>query len=103
MVFPPKADPPLAGILVVKLLMWYVYLLQSEMSGKYYIGMTSDVPKRLREHNAGKTKSIKAYIPYKLIGYKEFTDKTEARKQEIRLKKSYLAKQEFITALSSNG
>ncbi len=84
-------------------IMWYVYLLKSKVNGKNYIGITTDLAKRLKQHNSGKTKSIKAFIPYVLIGYKEFTSKTEARKYEIRLKKSYLAKQEFIMAVSSNG
>ncbi len=80
-----------------------MYLLQSSVNGQNYIGMTRDVQNRLKQHNSGKTKSIKAFIPYELIGYKEFTSKTEARKYEIRLKKSYQAKQEFIMAVSSSG
>ncbi len=81
--------------------MWYVYLLQSIEHGKYYIGMTSDIEKRLHEHNQGKTKSIKAYIPYSIIGYSTFNGKQEARKYEIHLKKNYQAKKEFIMALLS--
>ena len=47
--------------------MWYVYILQSIEFGKYYIGYSADPFKRLEYHNLGKTRSIKAYIPYKII------------------------------------
>jgi putative endonuclease len=83
--------------------MFLVYLLQSIAHHKYYIGCTDNIEKRLKEHNAGKTKSIKAFIPYKLIGFRQFSSKTDARKYEIHLKKNYQARREFITAVSSNG
>ncbi|MDP2918981.1 MAG: GIY-YIG nuclease family protein, partial [Dehalococcoidia bacterium] len=35
--------------------MFYVYILQSEKSGRYYIGSTGDIPTRLAQHNAGAT------------------------------------------------
>ncbi len=79
--------------------MYYVYLIQSIAFLKYYIGMTDNCEKRLVEHNAGKTKSIKAYIPYRLIGAKEFVSKRDARKYELHLKKNYQARKEFVELL----
>lgn len=81
--------------------MYFVYLLQSSVNNKYYIGSTGNVGERLKQHNAGKTRSIKAFIPYVLVGQKEFTTKTEAISFEIRLKKNYQAKKDFIIELSN--
>ena len=38
--------------------MYYVYILQSTVSGEYYVGHTDDVSRRLKEHNLGMTKYI---------------------------------------------
>ena len=48
--------------------------------------MTSDVNKRLNEHNAGKTKSTKGYRPWKLFFYEKYNSREEARKREKYLK-----------------
>jgi len=38
--------------------MFYVYILRSEKTKKYYVGSTQDVANRLREHNNGETRSM---------------------------------------------
>ena len=48
--------------------------------------MTTDLARRLNEHNSGKTKSIKAYIPWKIIYTEEYDSEIEARKREKYLK-----------------
>lgn len=67
--------------------MYYVYILQSEKSGRYYIGSTNDLNRRLIEHNSGQTKSLKYLIPMKLVFSQEFLSVREVRKIEQRLKK----------------
>jgi len=47
--------------------MWYVYIIKSLKFNRYYTGCTENIEKRLNEHNLGKTKSIKHYIPFDLI------------------------------------
>ena len=42
--------------------------------------------KRLRQHNAGKTKSIKNGIPWIVIYEEKYSTYTDARKREIFLK-----------------
>ncbi len=66
--------------------MFYVYIIQSIKDKGIYIGYTSDLKKRLKEHNQGKTKSIKHRIPFTLIYYESYLNKTDARKREIELK-----------------
>ncbi len=66
--------------------MYYVYVIQSEKYGKNYTGLTTNLDKRIKEHNSGKTKSIKPYIPYKLIYHETASDLLQARKREKYLK-----------------
>ena len=66
--------------------MWYVYVLRSKVSPRFYIGMSSDVENRLKEHNRGKTKSIKGYRPWELVFKEDYQSREEARKRELYLK-----------------
>ncbi|TKB98605.1 GIY-YIG nuclease family protein [Pedobacter cryophilus] len=65
---------------------WVVYVLLSEVKKTRYVGFTSNLDRRLKEHNSGFNKSTKAYKPWKLV-YKEiFELKLDARKRELYLK-----------------
>lgn len=68
------------------LIMWHIYVLKSLRNGKIYIGCTDNIKQRYKEHNSGKVKSTKAYVPYKLIFSREFSNKTLALKREHFLK-----------------
>jgi len=50
--------------------MKYVYLLQSEVdSERYYTGSTTDLKRRYKEHNDGKSGHTNKYRPWKLKMY----------------------------------
>jgi putative endonuclease len=51
--------------------MWYVYFLTSQQRNDYiYVGYTSDLKRRLAEHNAdGSSFATAPYRPLKLVGY----------------------------------
>jgi len=66
--------------------MFIVYVIESEKTERRYTGYTEDIQKRLKEHNSGKVRSTKAYVPYKLVYKEEFGNKTDARKRELFLK-----------------
>lgn len=66
--------------------MYTVYVLKSLSTSKHYIGYTSDLEKRLKEHNQGKTKSTKDKGSYKLIYTERFKIKQEAYKRERQIK-----------------
>lgn len=61
---------------------YYVYVLRSQKDGRLYTGYTSDIEKRLRDHNAGSTKSLRNRRPLKLVYFEEFRTKTEAIARE---------------------
>lgn len=69
--------------------MYYVYHLQSENNpDRYYVGLTSDVQRRLIEHNTGKSIHTNKFRPWRLVSYTAFIDKYRAEKFEIYLKSS---------------
>jgi len=66
--------------------MFYVYFIQSRKDDKMYIGVTSDLKKRLQEHNNGKNTSTKYRIPFTLIYYEAYLSFKDAIKREKKLK-----------------
>ena len=68
---------------------FYTYILQSKKNNSLYIGYTSDLKKRLKEHNSGNNKATKPFIPYKLICYEAFLNRIDAKNREEYLKGGY--------------
>ncbi|MDD5116230.1 MAG: GIY-YIG nuclease family protein [Candidatus Omnitrophica bacterium] len=66
--------------------MYYVYALKSVKHNRIYIGFTTKLDTRIKEHNSGQTKSTRFYRPWKLFYYKELNSRNEARKEEKKLK-----------------
>jgi putative endonuclease len=66
--------------------MYYVYILKSLTKGKYYIGQTNNLVRRVREHNTKRNKSTKSDAPWKLVFKKSFPNRLGAVKLENRLK-----------------
>jgi putative endonuclease len=67
--------------------MHYVYLLQSGAFADHrYVGVTSDLKRRLADHNAEKSPYTSKYIPWKLVTYVAFSDKQKAATLERYLK-----------------
>jgi putative endonuclease len=66
--------------------MFYNYVLQSEKNGSLYIGFTSNLQNRLREHNRGLSISTRRYMPWKLIYYEACIEESDSRRREKYLK-----------------
>ena len=58
--------------------MYYVYILESLKTKKFYIGTTEDLKRRIREHNSGNSNFTSWSGPYKLIWYSAFKNKEKA-------------------------
>lgn len=75
---------------------YYVYILQSEKDGTYYVGSTQDLDSRLKRHNQGRSKYTKVRRPWKLRYFEAFLDRSSAVKREIEIKRhkrsSYIEK-----------
>jgi len=66
--------------------MFYTYVLQSDKSGKIYVGYTSDLKRRFVEHNRGLNLSTKHDKPWSLIYYEACIDEDDAKRREYYLK-----------------
>ncbi len=64
-----------------------VYILQSEINHRYYVGSAKDLSTRLDEHNSGRSKNTSSTRPFKVVFSQEFPTLSEARKIEYKLKK----------------
>ena len=65
---------------------YHTYILQSEKTGKYYVGSTNNIAKRLERHNGSKVVSTKSDMPWKMIYSEKFDTLSEARKRELQIK-----------------
>jgi putative endonuclease len=82
---------------------YFVYIIQSEASGLHYCGQSTDVERRLRQHNdpeyqlSKTTKRIEG--PWKLIWSEACSDRSEATRLERKIKKRgigrFLARKEI--------
>jgi len=67
---------------------YFVYILSSKPNGTLYIGVTSDLGKRIWEHKQKIVKGFtKKYSVDKLVYYEEFANINDAILREKRLKK----------------
>ena len=62
--------------------MYYVYILKSVQQEVFYKGLTTDIDRRLIEHNSGKTQSTKFIRPFELIHVGLCSELKSARKLE---------------------
>ena len=63
------------------------YILYSLKLNKYYVGSTTDIERRLEEHNRGKEKFTKTGSPWRLVYKEEFGELRQARQREYYIKK----------------
>ena len=79
--------------------MFIVYILKSQIKERYYIGCTSNLKRRILEHNSGKTRSTKAYMPWQLVYEEYFSSEQQAfiREKEIKSYKSGIKFKKLIT------
>jgi putative endonuclease len=77
---------------------YYVYILRCS-DDSLYVGVTSDVERRVMEHNSGKYPEAYTYSrkPVELVFYQEFTEPNQAIEFEKKIKKwSRMKKQALI-------
>ena len=63
-----------------------VYILRSDKDGRYYVGSTSDLERRILNHNSGRVKSTKSGIPWKIMYDELHISLSDARSRESQIK-----------------
>ncbi|HYG87701.1 MAG TPA: GIY-YIG nuclease family protein [Azospirillum sp.] len=67
---------------------FYVYILASQRKGTLYVGVTSDLARRLEEHRTGAVPGFTSQYGVKtLVHYEVYNDAENAILREKRLKK----------------
>ena len=66
--------------------MAWTYILKSTVVQKTYVGSTTDLERRLAEHNSGKHTFTKRYSPWIVVYSEEVANLGLARKREKYLK-----------------
>ena len=64
---------------------FYVYVLQNK-EGRRYVGSTTDLVRRLKEHNAGQNIATKPHIPWEIIFYEAYRSREDGLRREKYLK-----------------
>ena len=66
--------------------MYFVYILYSSATSKFYTGQTDHLENRLKRHNSGLSLSTKNGIPWELIYHISFLTRSESVifKQKIK-------------------
>ena len=62
--------------------MFYMYAISSLDRNYIYVGLTNNLERRLYEHNAGRNKTTKPYLPFTLLHFEECATRLEAREKE---------------------
>jgi len=65
-----------------------VYVLQSAKDGGLYIGFTTDLMRRLKEHNSGTSAATACRRPFELVFCEYYRSKPDAQRREVYLKTS---------------
>ncbi len=63
--------------------MWWVYILQSQTSKRFYTGCTADLERRVREHQEGQSPSTRNRGPWELVYQKALPDKAAALARSV--------------------
>lgn len=97
------SDAGLAVTFASKL--WYLYIIQSESTGKLYTGITTEPARRIQEHNGKNNKGAKytrTGRPWKIVYLEPQAGRVEAMKRERAVKKlSRQAKLRLVATQSS--
>ena len=81
---------------------FYTYLILTE-NNTFYCGYTNDIDKRYEKHKNGKgAKYTKANKPVKLAYLAEYQTKSEAMKEEYRIKQLSRQEKELLSKIYLN-
>jgi len=62
--------------------MYYVYILKSLKKDWIYVGYTTNLEKRFKQHQKGLSKATKPYRPFELVFFEAYKAKEDAKRRE---------------------
>jgi putative endonuclease len=65
---------------------FYLYILQSQSTSRFYVGQAQDLDERVAYHNANYSKSLKNRGPWQLVYREEYATRGEAVRRERQIK-----------------
>ena len=63
-----------------------LYILQSEISSRYYVGISADPQRRLEFHNSKERGFTSRYRPWTLVYVKQYSTRKDAQQAEQKVK-----------------
>ena len=78
-----------------------LYILQSQSTGRYYVGSTTNLEYRLKQHHAGHTHTTRRLANFIVVFSQEFPSITLARKAERQIKR--WKRKEYIEKIVREG
>ncbi len=83
---------------------YFVYIIATKVKNKTisYVGYTSNLSKRLNDHNTGKGAKFTRGRKWKIIFKKKYKSKVRAMQEEYKLKKNYLLRSNIKKKYFSN-
>ncbi len=69
--------------------MYFVYVLRSKRDNSFYIGLTNDLNRRIKQHNRGNNFSTRYKTPLELIHFEKLNSRKDARNREKYLKSGW--------------
>ena len=64
-----------------------LYILFSEKLGRFYIGSTQNLERRMHEHNRGQTRSTRSGVPWSCAYTESYATSKLAKERELQLKR----------------
>jgi putative endonuclease len=85
-------------------MLFHTYILKSQSTGRFYVGHTENLTKRIFEHNNNRAKSIKNRGLWQLYYSEAFETRSQAaqREREIKSMKSRLYIESLVRASRSD-
>ena len=65
---------------------YYLYVLRSKSTGRYYIGHTKNLEGRLKRHDEGRSLFTKSRGPFKIVYIEEYGSRSGAARREATIK-----------------
>ena len=82
--------------------MFYVYVIVEEVRRDVYIGFSNDLKKRIQKHNSGSGAKYTKAGKWRLAYYEAFSNESDARTRERRLKHDGRAKYQLYARIEKS-